>query len=185
MSKSIQTFKSNSVKVFTVLALGATPMMNMQAQEKNQPSTEMTENTNFENPLLKKWNGPYGGVPAFNKMDLEQLKPAMEKAMELHLEQIQKIANNPEPATFENTIVAMESAGKPLDRVFTYYGIWSSNMSSPEFRDIQQVLAPEISEYSSKISQNEKLFQRIKAVYDKSQKEPLEADQAKSSSAYL
>jgi len=159
------------------MVLGASPIITMNAQEKKQHSTEMTEKTNFDNLLLKKWDGPYGGVPSFNKMDLEQLKPAMEKAMELHLEQIDKIANNPEPATFENTIVAMESAGKPLDRVFTYYGIWSSNMSSPEFREIQQVLAPEISDYSSKISQNENLFKRIKTVYDHSQKEPLEADQ--------
>ncbi|WP_231929550.1 M3 family metallopeptidase [Gillisia sp. Hel1_33_143] len=149
----------------------------MSAQEKNQHATEMTEKQNFSNPLLQKWNGPYGGVPAFNKMDLQQLKPAMEEAMKLHLEQIEAIANNKKPATFENTILAMESAGKPLDRVFTYYGIWSSNLSSPEFREIQQVLAPEISDYSSKISQNEKLFKRIKAVYDKSKKEPLEADQ--------
>jgi len=177
MNKSIHTMKLNSFKILTIMVLGASPIITMNAQEKKQHSTEMTEKTNFDNLLLKKWDGPYGGVPSFNKMDLEQLKPAMEKAMELHLEQIDKIANNPEPATFENTIVAMESAGKPLDRVFTYYGIWSSNMSSPEFREIQQVLAPEISDYSSKISQNENLFKRIKTVYDHSQKEPLEADQ--------
>ncbi|SDS77306.1 peptidyl-dipeptidase Dcp Metallo peptidase. MEROPS family M03A [Gillisia sp. Hel1_33_143] len=177
MNKSMQSITLNSFKVLTVIALGSSPMMTMSAQEKNQHATEMTEKQNFSNPLLQKWNGPYGGVPAFNKMDLQQLKPAMEEAMKLHLEQIEAIANNKKPATFENTILAMESAGKPLDRVFTYYGIWSSNLSSPEFREIQQVLAPEISDYSSKISQNEKLFKRIKAVYDKSKKEPLEADQ--------
>jgi peptidyl-dipeptidase Dcp len=68
----------------------------------------------------------------------------------------------------------MESAGKTLDRVFTYYGILSSNMSSPEFREIQAELAPKLSEFRSKISQNEKLFQRIKAVYEASQNNPLE-----------
>jgi peptidyl-dipeptidase Dcp len=71
----------------------------------------------------------------------------------------------------------MERSGKVLDRVFTYYGILSSNVSSPEFRDVETELAPKISEYSSKISQNQKLFQRIKAVYDVSQETPLETDQ--------
>src|SRR5690606_29241078 len=85
--------------------------------------------------------------------------------------------NNPDPATFENTIEAMERAGKPLDRAFTHYGIYSGNMSSPEFREIQSELAPLFSEFWSKITQNEKLFARIKTVYEDSQKNPLEADQ--------
>ncbi|OMP32780.1 M3 family metallopeptidase [Mangrovimonas sp. DI 80] len=135
----------------------------------------MADNT--ENILLQEWTGPYGGVPAFDKMKVTDIKQAMETAMESHLLEIEKIANNPEPATFENTIVAMESSGKTLDRVFAYYGIMSSNVSTPEFRTIQAELAPKLSEYSSKISQNEKLFQRIKTVYDASQTTPLEADQ--------
>ncbi|MEZ4792518.1 MAG: M3 family metallopeptidase [Gelidibacter sp.] len=141
--------------------------------------TEKKEGTamTYDNVLLQEWEGPYQGVPAFDKMKVEDVKEAMEKGMELSLAEIDHIANNPEPPTFENTIVAMESSGKELDRVYTYYGILSSNQSTPEFRDIQTELAPKLSEYASKISQNEKLFQRIKAVYDASQKTPLEADQ--------
>lgn len=129
------------------------------------------------NTLLKEWTGPYDGVPAFDEMKVSDVKEAVEKGMELGLKDIEAIANNPEPATFENTIVAMERSGKVLDRVFKYYGIMSSNVSTPEFRDIQTELAPKISEYNSKISQNEQLFKRIKTVYDASQKTPLEADQ--------
>jgi peptidyl-dipeptidase Dcp len=87
------------------------------------------------------------------------------------------ITNNPDAPTFENTIVAMERSGKELDRVFTYYGILSSNMSTPEFRAIRTEMAPKISEYRSKILQNKSLFERIKAVYNASQATPLEADQ--------
>lgn len=129
------------------------------------------------NILLQEWTGPFQGVPAFDKMNVADVKPAMEKAMELSLAEIDNIANSTEPPTFENTIVEMERSGKVLDRVFTFYGILSSNVSSPEFRKVQTELAPKISEYSSKISQNEKLFQRIKAVYDALQETPLEADQ--------
>lgn len=135
--------------------------------------TQQAQTETMENELLKEWQGPYGGVPAFDKMDLADLQPAMEKGMEKHLEEIDAIAGNPNPPTFENTIVAFEKSGEELDRAFTFYSIWSSNMSSPEFREIQQRLSPIISEYSSKISQNEKLFQRIKTVYDNSLQDPL------------
>jgi len=130
-----------------------------------------------DNILLEEWTGPYGGVPAFDKMKVEDVKDAMLKGMELNLIDVAAIANNTEAPTFENTIAEMERAGEELDRAFTYYGILSGNMSTPGFRDIQTELAPLLSEFRSKITQNEKLFQRIKAVYDASLKTPLEADQ--------
>lgn len=129
------------------------------------------------NKLLKTWTGPYMGIPAFDKIKVVDIKPAMLKAMELNLSEIEAIATNPEPPTFENTIVAMERSGKVLDRAFTYYGIFSSNMSSPEFREVQTELAPLFSEFQSKITQSEQLFQRIKTVYEASKTKPLEADQ--------
>jgi peptidyl-dipeptidase Dcp len=132
---------------------------------------------NTDNILMTEWTGPYGGVPAFDKMNLADVKPALEKGMEMSLAEIDEIANNPEAPTFENTIVAMERSGKELDRVFTYYGILSSNMSSPEFREIRTEMAPKLSEYTSKISQNAKLFERIKAVYESARQAPLEPDQ--------
>lgn len=122
-------------------------------------------------------DGPYDGVPAFDKMNVNDIKEAVEIGMALSLEDIDAIANNAEAPTFENTIVEMERSGKELDRVLTYYGILSSNMSSPEFRKVRGELAPKLSEYSSKISQNEKLFERIKTVYQASKETPLEADQ--------
>ena len=130
-----------------------------------------------DNILLQEWTGPYGGVPAFDKMKIEDVKPAMLLGIELKLAEIEAIANNTEDATFENTIAEMERSGQELSRAFNYYGILSSNMSSPEFRELQAELAPVFSEFQSKITQNEKLFQRIKAVYDASLETPLEAEQ--------
>jgi peptidyl-dipeptidase Dcp len=129
------------------------------------------------NILLQKWTGPYGGVPAFDKMNVNDIKPAFEVGMEENLKEIDAIANNPEAPTFENTIVAMEKAGETLDRIYRYYGIWSSNMSTPEFRVIQGEMAPILSEFNSKISQNKALFLRIKKVYENSLVTPLEPDQ--------
>lgn len=133
------------------------------------------EQKSMNNPLLAEWTGPYQGVPAFDEMKVDLVKPAIRKGMEMHLSEIEKITANPEEPTFENTIIPLEKVGEELDRAFTYYGIFSSNISSPEFREVQRELAPEISEFSSKISQNEELFKRIKTIYDKSQKDPLDA----------
>ena len=99
-------------------------------------------------------------------MSLSDLEPAFEKAMAINLKEIEAIANNPAPPTFENVIVALEKAGAELSRVYTYYGIWRSNKSSPEFREIQGKLSPKLSAFSTKIIQNEKLFSRVKAVYE-------------------
>ncbi len=118
------------------------------------------------NVFLADWQGDHGGFPAFDKMDLAQLKPALEAGMAMNLAEIDAIANNPEPATFQNTILALEDSGRALGRVFSYYGILSGNMSTPEFRTIQQEMAPRLSEFSSKITQNGKLFARVKSVYE-------------------
>lgn len=117
-----------------------------------------------DNPLLAEWTGPYGGVPAFDRMALADLEPGMTRAIALHLAELDAIANDPAAPTFDNTIVAMERAGQAMDRLQTYYGIWSSNLSSPELREIDERLAPIESEYRSKITQNRKLFRRIEAV---------------------
>ncbi|MFS1523518.1 M3 family metallopeptidase [Microbulbifer sp. 2304DJ12-6] len=129
------------------------------------------------NILLAEWMGPYGGVPAFDKMRLEDLKPAIEKGIELNLAEIDAITADPAEPTFANTIVPLERGGAELGRVFSYYGIWSGNLSSPEFRKIQQELAPQLAEFESKITQNAQLFKRVKAIYDQRESMDLDAEQ--------
>ena len=169
--------KKIGCSLLTVLVLASCGSGNKNASLDETTMVNREQSAVMKNDLLKEWQGPYGGVPAFDEMDLAKIKPAMEKGMALHLAEIEKIANNPEAPTFDNTIVAMQKAGKELDRASTYYGIWSSNISSPEFRKIQEELAPELSEYSSKISQNGKLFERIKTVYENSLQTPLPQEQ--------
>ncbi len=129
------------------------------------------------NVLLAEWTGPFGGVPAFDKMDLAALKPALEEGMARSLAEIDAIAGDPAPPTFKNTIVAMEKSGRDLNRVFTYWGLWGGNLSSPEFRRIEAEMAPRLSEFNSKITQNPKLFARIKAVYESKDQTSLRPDE--------
>ncbi|MDA9056320.1 M3 family metallopeptidase [Flavobacteriaceae bacterium] len=159
------TVPKSYLKVFCLSLL--TLIVSCKKDMKTQP----------KNVLLQEWNGPYGGVPAFDKMTVNDIQEAVETGMELNLAEIEAIANSTEPATFENTIAAMERSGAELDRVFSYYGIMSANMSSPEFREVQGILAPKLSEFSSKINQNKALFERIKTVYEASLVTPLDADQ--------
>ncbi|WP_226648679.1 M3 family metallopeptidase [Microbulbifer variabilis] len=129
------------------------------------------------NMLLAEWTGPFGGVPAFDKMKLDDLKPAIEKGIEMNLAELDAIAADPAKPTFGNTILPMERSGAALNRATAYYGIWSGNMSSPEFREVQQVLAPIWADYESKIYQNKGLFKRIKAIYDQRESMDLDAEQ--------
>jgi len=138
---------------FKIIVLSTLILITACKKEEEQKDTAMSDNL-----LLKEWTGPFNGVPAFDKMKVEDVKEAIESGIALSLKEIEAIANNTEAPTFENTIAAMERSGKVLDRAFTYRGIFGSNMSTPEFRDISKALAPKISEYSSKISQNEKLL---------------------------
>ncbi|MBN8431354.1 M3 family metallopeptidase [Microbulbifer salipaludis] len=140
-------------------------------------SAEVVADVVKNNALLAEWKGPYGGVPAFDKMKVEDLKPALEYGMAQNLAEIDEIANNPAPPTFSNTIEEMERSGKALSQVFTYWGIWSGNMSTPEFRAVQAEMAPKLAAFSSKIIQNDKLFQRVKAVFEARNSSDLTAEQ--------
>ena len=145
--------------LFVAVALTACPKVPNDA--KPEPATVVETNA-----LLAAWEGPFGGVPAFDRMDIADLEDATVRGMKMHLEELDAIANNPDPPTFDNTIVAMQKAGEPYRRVETYHGIWRANMSTPEFRELDETLAPKRSEYETAITQHQQLFGRIKAVYE-------------------
>jgi peptidyl-dipeptidase Dcp len=165
----MKTLKLCHIAMATVFALsgcGDKPQTPTNKQVSIEQPSETNINQAAENMILADFSGPYNGVPAFDKVKLSELKPAFDTAMSQNLAEIDTIANNPEPATFENTIVELQKSGSMLRRVYTYYGIWSANVSSPEFRAIQREMAPLLSAFNSKITQNERLFARIKSVYE-------------------
>ena len=129
------------------------------------------------NPLLAKWSGPYGGVPAFDQVKVEHFKPALEASIEENRRELAAIANNPEAPTFENTLAALEDSGRKLNDVGTFYGIWSSTLSGPEFQALEREMAPKLAAFEDEITQNEKLFQRIEAVYNSPDKAKLTPEQ--------
>lgn len=129
------------------------------------------------NPLIANWSGSFGGIPPFDQVRVADIKPALEAAMAENLAEVDRIAKNPDPPSFENTIVALERSGRMLDRAGTIYGIWSSNMSTPEFQDVETEMAPRLAAFSDQITQNEPLFRRIEAIYNSPEKSRLTPEQ--------
>ena len=124
------------------------------------------ENNGAEmNPLLKEYDTPYQ-IPPFEKIREEHYMPAFLKGMETHLEEIDKIANNPESPTFENTIVELERTGKTLDKVAdVFFNLLSSN-TNEEMDKIAAEISPKLSAHSDAIKLNKKLFSRVDKVYE-------------------
>jgi peptidyl-dipeptidase Dcp len=142
-------------------------------------ATNITNNSNAmdDNPLLAKWEGPYGGIPPFDRVQIPLFKPALEAAMAEQLSEIQRIASDPAPPDFENTIAALERSGRTLNRVATLYGVWGATMSSPEYQAVQREMAPRLAAFNDQINQNEPLFKRVEAVYNSPAKARLTPEQ--------
>jgi peptidyl-dipeptidase Dcp len=127
--------------------------------------------------LTAAWTGPYGGVPPFDRVTPADFEPALEAGMAESLAGIEKIANDPAPPTFENTIAALQRNGRTLSRVQRIYGIYTGTMSSPELQAIERTMAPKLAAHSDRVTQNAKLYARIKAVYDAREKSGLTPEQ--------
>ncbi|HEX5661366.1 MAG TPA: M3 family metallopeptidase [Polyangiales bacterium] len=129
------------------------------------------------NPLLARWEGPYGGVPPFDHVQVAQFAPALEASMAEMRAELARISSDPQPASFDNTSVAFESAGESFERVMTLFGVWSSNLSTPEFQKLELEVAPKLAAFSDEITQNEALFHRIEAVYQAREQSELTPEQ--------
>jgi len=134
--------------------------------ESEAAETGAAETASETNPLLAEWEGPYGGVPAFDQVEIDDFVPALETAMDENRAEWDAIANNPDAPTFENTILPLEQAGSLLGRVSAVYGVWGSNLNSPDFQAVQREMAPKFSALADEFNQNQALFERVEAIYE-------------------
>ena len=116
--------------------------------------------------LLKPWIGPYGGVPPWQFVKPEEFLDAFDAAIQSATDEIEKIADNPDPPTFKNTLVALEDSGDMLDRVQAVFGVHAANLNVGPIPDIESAVAPKLSKFSDSITQNEKLFKRIETIFN-------------------
>ena len=118
-----------------------------------------------ENPLLQESTLPYG-APDFSKIKTSDYLPAFETAIQQNRDNIAKIVDNPDSATFENTIVAYEESGRLLDRVSRVFFALTEADRTPELSEIEKKVMPMLTELENEISFNVPLFERIRKVYD-------------------
>jgi peptidyl-dipeptidase Dcp len=118
-------------------------------------------------------------APQFDKITDADFQPAIEEGMKLHLAEIDAIANNSDPPTFDNTIVAMERSGRMLGRAQRVFGALSQSNTNPTLQKIQSELAPKLAAHRDAISLNPKLFARVKAIYDQRASLKLDPEQTR------
>jgi len=131
-----------------------------------------------ENPLLTASSLPYG-APDFTKIKNEHFQPAIEQGMKEQMEEIEAIANTPEEPTFENTLVAMEKSGQTLNRAYGVFGLLAGAYTNPEIQRIEEEEAPKLAAHSDAIYMNDKLFQRVKTIYENRESLGLDAESKK------
>ena len=116
------------------------------------------------NPLLEPYKTPYG-IPPFHEIKNADFKPAILEAIQKHQKEIDHITSNPQPATFQNTIEALEYSGRLLQSVTSVFFNFLSANTSDELQNIAKEISPSLTKHSDNINLNPKLFNRVRAVY--------------------
>ncbi|MES2488035.1 MAG: peptidase M3, partial [Bacteroidota bacterium] len=146
------------VKSPLYLIITATTLMSCHRENKAEAMGD-------DNPLLATWDTPYQ-TPPFELIKNEHFKPALEEAMRIQQGEIAAIANNHASPNFKNTIVALENTGTLLTRINTVLSNLSSAHTNDTLQALAQEMAPQLSKHSDDIYLNEKLFAKVKTVWD-------------------
>ena len=131
-----------------------------------------------ENPFFAEWNTPYG-VPPFDRIAPEHFLPALERGMSLHDAEIDAITSDNDVPTFDNVILAYDRSGRMLAQTELIFGMLCAAENTPEMQALQERVMPLLAAHADKILLNEKLFERVKAVYDRRGALELDAEQSR------
>ena len=131
------------------------------------------------NVLADPWPGPFQGVPPWDQVTVDLARDALMKGIDVRRDEIAAIVANPEPATFDNTILPLERAGEHLGRAGAIFGVMTANIGSPEWQALNREMSPILSAASDEITFNDALFQRIRAVHEGAAATGLTAEQAR------
>ena len=120
--------------------------------------------TDDPNPLLQPWTAPFG-LPPFSQIRAEHFAPAFEQAMRVNLDEIDAIGHAQEPPSFDNTVAALDRAGRLLGRVGGVFYNLTSSETSPELQAVERDMAPVLAAHDSKVYMHGALFERIDALH--------------------
>ena len=134
--------------------------------EASDAVTETVEQAETWRILTDEWDGPYGGVPPFDEVEVSMFQPAIEFGIAQARAGIDEITAQEAAPTFENTILPLETGGSELDRALRIFSIWTSNLSNSEVQAVQGEVAPMTAAFQDEFFQNAALFERIEAIYN-------------------
>jgi peptidyl-dipeptidase Dcp len=154
------------VKTGKILAGAAALLLSGVAMTAVAHAKEMKSPQAAEPTLLQEWTGPYDGVPPWDKVKVSQFPAAFQAAMDASKAEFEAMLAAPEAITFDNTITASELSGEKIGRLFSIWGVHSSNLSNPEVRKIQGEWEPKVSAFFSELTLDARYFQRVKYLYD-------------------
>lgn len=162
MSRTVVLAAAISLALAACSGKESTPVSDTQTPAAQQPADAST------NPLLSASTLPFQ-APPFDKIKDSDYLPAFNEGMKQHLAEVRKIADNPEPATFDNTIEALERSGETLTRVSRiFFGLVQADTNDAR-QKIQEEVAPKLADHQDEINLDPKLFARIKSIYDQRQ----------------
>lgn len=154
------------MKTGKILASAAALLLSGVAMTAVANAKEMKAAKAAEPALLQEWTGPYDGVPPWDKVKVAEFPAAFQAAMDASKAEFEAMLEAPGPITFDNTITASELSGQKIGRLFSIWGVHSSNLSSPEIRKIQGEWEPKVSAFFSELTLDARYFQRVKYLYD-------------------
>src|SRR5690606_39407313 len=132
--------------------------------------------TSAANPLLVPWSTPFG-APPFADIKAEHFGPAFEHALAEHRTEIDRIADQSVAPTFDNTIVALENAGRTLDRVCAVFWNLAGAHTNDALQAIEREISPKLAQHWNAITSNAALFARIDSVMQSAETAGLDAEQ--------
>jgi len=159
MSRTVVLAAAISLALAACSGKESTPVTDTQPAPTQQPADASA------NPLLSASTLPFQ-APPFDRIKDSDYLPAFNEGMKQHLAEVRKIADNPEPATFDNTIEALERSGETLTRVSRiFFGLVQADTNDAR-QKVQEEVAPKLAEHQDEINLDPKLFARIKTIYD-------------------
>jgi len=144
----------------------------------NKPTPPIKSLLPASNPFSKASTLPYG-VPDYTKIKDADYQPALEEGIRQQLEEIKGIAENPAPATFANTLVALEKSGQLLARANNAFTLVSGANTNPTLQELQEYIAPKLTALNDAIYLNSKLFKRVEKLYNNKAKLGIDKESAR------
>ncbi|MEO6348362.1 MAG: peptidyl-dipeptidase Dcp [Aquaticitalea sp.] len=154
------------MKSYHALSLIAILMLSTSCDQKEKKPIKETTGFSGSNPFAKASTLPFQ-APAFDNIKNGDFQPAMEEGIQQQMDEINKIADNTEAPTFENTFVALEKSGQLLKRVNGVFDLLSGANTNPELQKVQETMAPKLAALKDAMYLNSNLYKRVETIYNK------------------